>query len=468
VSDSSGVLDHCGRAQSDVSRSKEVIAAATKDLNHHDRWLNDYLASEKRRQKRYATWVERQQARERRRIMRQRVARSSKRAALQLANWIGHELAQLRDVSLICALWVASTIHSFASWVLGVLSMSISWTGAKACAVALRSLKAALSALTWTAAKVRAFALVSIRTASISSTWVTARAQALWSVSVGAAVACFAWTSARFRKLANASLNALATGGAWLAVCIGIFAISSAKAFSRVFFWTSAKALAFALASRHAGLIGSAWIAAQTRNLAHASSEAASRGSSWTASKVNAFALASRGAASVGSNWIAAKNRSFARGTLTATSTSTYFTRAKSRYIAVKLQHAALICLSCIQEAAQAAAVRLFSMAASVRAAGRNQTKRTSIIAIRLGAQAKYEITALKHAGRVGGRKFADSAEEVATAKSDSRSLGSEVKTKTLGDEEHASRKALICIEPWRCRLPVIQTPSPYQTITSS
>ena len=51
-------------ARESVSRSKEAIAAATKDLNDHNRWFKDYLASEKRSRTRHTRWVRRQEARE--------------------------------------------------------------------------------------------------------------------------------------------------------------------------------------------------------------------------------------------------------------------------------------------------------------------------------------------------------------------------------------------------------------------
>jgi hypothetical protein len=68
-----------------VSRSKEAVGAATKDLNNQNGWFKDYLASEKRSRKRHARWVRRQEARQRRRINRQRMARFGSRAALGLA-----------------------------------------------------------------------------------------------------------------------------------------------------------------------------------------------------------------------------------------------------------------------------------------------------------------------------------------------------------------------------------------------
>ena len=190
MSNATDILDPFERAQGDVARSKEVIAAATKDLIDHDRWLKDYLASEERSRKRHALCVRRQHARKRRTINRQRMARSGMRAALRIAISVRstsrsllkgatYRLARLRDLTLISASWVTSTTYVFSSWLLGQRSISLTWLGAQGRTLTLISLKAASISLSWIAVRARVFALASLRVASIASTWVASRARAL-------------------------------------------------------------------------------------------------------------------------------------------------------------------------------------------------------------------------------------------------------------------------------------------------
>ena len=473
-------------ARESVSRSKEAIAAATKDLNDHNRWFKDYLASEKRSRTRHTRWVRRQEPRERLRINRQRMARFGSRAALGLAisvrsfsrsllKGVTYRLAQLRDLTLIGAAWGASTAYALSSWLFGLLSISFSWISAKGCALALTSLKAASIRLSWIAVEARGLALASLRATSIGSCWIVARARALTNVSFRAASAGFTWTRAKSRDLACASLNAAAIGGSWLAARTSVLAIVSGRATSSGLSWTMAKGHAFALASREVASIGYAWTAARTRTLARASSEASSSSLSWTRAKGHAFALASLDAVSICSAWTAAKTGTLAQASLSAVATGISWMRAKSGDHALKLHHASSIAVPRIQAAAQGGAGRLLAMGAAARATARRQSERASLFAKRLTAQAKGEIDALRRAARVGRltpaawRKFASHRvsrkglfngfqTEEKPKESKAARKGSEADDAIFRKGEHASSNALICVEPWRCRLPVVQT----------
>ncbi len=78
-------LDPEELARGDVSRSKQAIAAAARDLAYHERWLKEHLAAEERSRRQYARVVRREQARERRRSNQRRLARSGTRMVLTLA-----------------------------------------------------------------------------------------------------------------------------------------------------------------------------------------------------------------------------------------------------------------------------------------------------------------------------------------------------------------------------------------------
>ncbi|MFZ1069524.1 MAG: hypothetical protein WAN73_02685, partial [Methyloceanibacter sp.] len=66
MSDASDSLDPIELAQGEISRPKDVVASVTKDLDKYDRWLKDFVASEQRNRARHASWVKRQEAKERR------------------------------------------------------------------------------------------------------------------------------------------------------------------------------------------------------------------------------------------------------------------------------------------------------------------------------------------------------------------------------------------------------------------
>jgi len=90
-------------------------------------------------------------------------------------------------------------------------------------------------------------------------------------------------------------------------------------------------------------------------------------------------------------------------------------------------------------------------------------------MALRLSAQAKGELDALRRAAHAGEltpaawRKFMATGfklREGASAPID----GQAQSTAELGGSQNGARvssNALICIEPWRCRLPVVQTGNP-------
>ena len=96
------------------------------------------------------------------------------------------------------------------------------------------------------------------------------------------------------------------------------------------------------------------------------------------------------------------------------------------------------------------------------RAAAHRQSEQASLIALRLSAQAKGELDALRRAAHAGEltppawRKFMkqEPGETIEGAKPEAELDG-------LQNGARVSSNALICIEPWRCRLPVVQTGSP-------
>lgn len=512
----------------DVSRSKEAIAALTEDLDQHNRWFRDYLASEKRSRERYARRVRREEAKQRRRITQQRVARFFSRAALgfaiavrSLLNGATYTLAQSRDLTLTSAFGIASTAYTLSSGFLGLLSTVFAWIGVKVHALALASLKAASMSFSWIAVKARGIALAALRATSIGCSWVGGKARALMNASFGTASAGFTWTRVKSRDVSRASLNAAATGSSWIASKMSVIAMSSATAASSGVDWTMTKGHALALASREAASIGYAWTAARTRTLARASSEASSRsvswimtkghtvalatldaasiggswfvaktsvfaiasaaaassGVGWTMTKGHAFALASREAASIGYARTAARTRTLARASLSVALTGGSWMRATSGDLVLKLHRAASRGVPWIQAAGQSGADGLMALSAAARATARLQSERASLLALRVTAQTKGDIDALRRAARAGEfaspawRKVVaiastqefvngfDAEEKLKEPKAACEASGTDDAICQKG--EHISSNALICVEPWRCQLPVVQTGRP-------
>ncbi len=425
VSNACDSLDPIELARGDVSRSKDVIAAATEDLAYHDRWLKDYLASEERSRKRQLRLVRRHEARQRRRIISQRFARSARRAAFGLAMSVSSvhrsllkgtrsRLAQMRNLALISASRLASTIHVFSAWLLGLLFISLSWIGARGRALALLSLKASFIGLSRVAVSARGLALVSLRAASLGLTWIAIGARALATVSLGATSASFAWTSAKSRTLASTSLGAVAIGGSWLG--------------------------------------------GRLNDLAIASGNATSSGVCWARAKSQALALQSREAASISLTWGTATTRTLARALRRAVPTIASRIQAKSGNLVLELNHAASMASPRIRAAGHAAAVRALALRAAARRATRRQSERASLFALRLSAQAKAEIDGLRRAARSGELSLASwrsgFAMEVELVDSAAKGADSE-------EGESPSRNALICVEPWRCRLPAVRAERP-------
>jgi hypothetical protein len=435
VSNANDVLDPSELSQGHVSRSKDVIAAATADLAYHHRWLKDYLASEERSRKRRIRLVRRQQARQRRRIIRRRLARYAGRAALGLARAASSIyrsllkgaysiLTQIGGLALRSASRVASTSYALSGGLLRLLFISLSWIGAKGHAFALLSLQAAFTSLSWIVVRARVFALVSLRAASRGSTWIAARTRTLALLSLGALLACVAWTSAKSRGLARSSLSAAATGGSWLG--------------------------------------------GRMNALALASGSATSSGLSWATAKSYALALRSREAASISFAWSAAKTRTLARGLRREVSGIASLIRAKLGDVVLALHHAASTAYPQIRAAGRDAAIRVSALRAAARRAALHQSDRASLFALRLNTQAKAEIDALRRAARSGElswpswRKFlaiASPRKAFAYGWATEEELTGPAAAKRPESEgkEYATRNALVCVEPWHRRLPAVR-----------
>jgi hypothetical protein len=272
-------LDPVELARGDVSRSKEVIAAAARDLAYHERWLKEHLASEERSRRRHARLMRREQARERRSINHQRMARSGRRVVLTFARSsrsirrsmleeAAYAFDRLRHLTRLGAAWVAPKAHALSSWTRGEISGALSWSGAKGRAVALTSVRVTSVGLSRGTAGAHALASMALRATSSVAAESAAKGRALAAIAGETASAGIAWTRVRSRKFARASRERAAIGGALVAARASALARASAKATSRGASWTVANGHHLALTLHGPTLAGDAWTVAKGLDLA--------------------------------------------------------------------------------------------------------------------------------------------------------------------------------------------------------
>jgi hypothetical protein len=173
--------------------------------------------------------------------------------------------------------------------------------------------------------------------------------------------------------------------------------------------------------------------------LALASHRAAVIGSAWTAEKAGTLAIASRSAASTGGVWMQAGATNLAHGVNRVGVTASAWLRSATHGLA-------------------------------------HQAENASLILMRLNAQAKGELDALRRAAHEG-QLIPPVWRRLAAGRTSNSHLGNgadhdEHSTESNGAAEPAaeyatsqlrgrvSHNALICVEPWRCQLPVVQTES--------
>jgi hypothetical protein len=121
-----------------------------------------------------------------------------------------------------------------------------------------------------------------------------------------------------------------------------------------------------------------------------------------------------------------------------------------------------------VRAKADEAAVRLQRLKTVATEVAHRQSEQASLIALRLSAQAKGELDALRRAAHAGEltppawRKFMAMGVKLKQEPRETiEGPKSEAEPDGLQNGARVSSNALICIEPWRCRLPMVQTESP-------
>jgi len=216
---------------------------------------------------------------------------------------------------------------------------------------------------------------------------------------------------------------------------------------------------ALALQSRKAVSIGSAWTAAKTRTVSRASSKATASSLAWTLTKGQALARRSRQGALIGSRWTSTKASMLARASLAASVSATSWMLARAGDLAQTVQDGHAMASPRIRAALDVVYAQLWMLSSEARRIAERQGEQAAFLAIRLNAQAKGEIDALKRVVREG--KLTPQWHKVASV-AFFRNGGANDHKGEEGPSEPAagsgsSRNALITVEPWRCRLPVVR-----------
>jgi hypothetical protein len=190
---------------------------------------------------------------------------------------------------------------------------------------------------------------------------------------------------------------------------------------------------------------------------------------SWARVEGHALAIATRDAGAAGSAWAAEKTSALARASLSAASAGRSWMRAEANDLAQRLRHAGATASPWLRAKAYEAAVRLQKLKTAAGAAAHRQSEQASLMALRLSAQAKGELDALRRAARAGDmtppawRKFMATGFKLKQGPT-APIEGHAQSTAELDGSQNGARvssNALICLEPWRCRLPVVQTGGP-------
>jgi hypothetical protein len=416
-------LDPIEAAEIDIAGSKDLIASVTDEISQHQRWIENYRVSEKR----HARWLQFQEIRYQLELKRRALTRALKRFSLNLA-------------LLARAIW-AFTVK----WT----TAFIAWLTPRAYALALTLRRWVAAALAWTWATAVSFARGALKEASIAFAWIAVTSRDFARGALQEASIALAWIAATSRYVARASLKAASTALAWIAVTSRDFARALFKAASIALAWVAVKSRAFARTSVKAISITFAWIGVQSVALAHALQRLLYR--AWLKGRI--LARASLKAASIAFAWITAKSCDAARASLTAASIAVAWIAVQSAGWAHSVQR--LLYRAWLEWRIFARAALKAVSAGSSRAAKRSRvfartTQRSAIAGsswlwARTGSLAQALLDGLVFVGAKSQRLF------------DKRVVSSIETTQPAQTPITSQCTALVCIEPWRARLPAIR-----------
>jgi hypothetical protein len=399
-------------ASGDVDRSREVIAAAAQDLAQHERWLKSHLAAEARSLRQFARVVRREEARERRRGTRRRLARSGTRIVVtvsrssrsirrSLLDEAAYGLGQLRHYTLLTAAWVMPRAHAASSWTRRSLAGAAALTGTKARALTLTSASLGSAGLSRGVAGARALASVALRaTSSVAAETAARGPRHRHHRRRGDVDRLCLDQRARSRNLARASLEKASIGGSWLAARAIALAGAAAEATSSVASSAIASGQHLALTLRRTIPGVSARAAAKLHDLASFSAEAAAGVASSTVARTRGFASHSRRAAAIGAASGVATACAVARDVRSGASVARSWLQTTARSVSLELRHASAMASPWVRGTARDTVLWLLALRSAARRAALRQSERAALIAVRLRARVLVESDALSRVWR--------------------------------------------------------------------
>ena len=453
-----------------IARSKELIASVTEELNQHNLWFKSYLDSERRNRERHARWLNRQEAIRRRQLKRQRMVQSFGRVALAclffvrsvarlLVQGVISALFYLRHWFWVSASWTYFEVRFIALSLLRLISVTSRWLAVKARFVAFALLRAASTAFSWIAVKTRALTLLLLSRLSVGLSWIRVNGHAFALSFLRAASTAFSRIAAKTRALTLLLLSRLPVIWSWIRVNSQALALAFLKAASTAFSWIAVRSRALRLSLLSRLPVIWSWIRVNGHAFALAFLRAASTAFSRIAAKTRALTLLLLSRLSVGLSWIRVNSHAFTLAFLKAASNAFYWIAVKTRALRLSLLSRFSVSLSWIGVRARAAfALSLASMTSPWSRI--DNLKRSSLTKLRL-AQTPRErglhfwrrLRATGIPSQVGAEPQGEGNE----LRSEGR-VESKVAASFRHDEPKAKQStALVCIEPWRNRLPIVK-----------
>jgi hypothetical protein len=415
VSGAVGTLDPIEAARADVVGSKHLIASVADDLNQHQQWLENYRDAEKR----HARWLQLQEVRYQTELKRRATVRVVKRLALSVALFVRSGWLFLVRLVAAFVAWLTPRAHALALTLARWTAAALARTWLMGVTLARALLKASLATLAWIGTTSRDIALALANAASNAG----------------------AWIGAQFEALAHALRRWVYR--AWLQTLI--FVRATRKAASIAFASTAAQSAALAHALLR--LLYRSWL--KTRILARASLKAASFASAWTAAQ--SAVLAHKLQRLLYRAWL--EWRVFARAALKAASMAWAWTAAQSALLAHKLQRllyrAWLEWRVFVRSALEVASDQSSRAAKRSRVYGRAAKKS----AVAGSSWAWTQTGSFAHAS-AGGLAFIVAKTERLF---DKRVVPSPESAQSVQTAINGHCTALVCIEPWRAKLPALR-----------
>ena len=431
--------------KTDIARSKELIGSATEDLNEYHHWVKNYTESERNNRAMHARWLNRQEAIVRRQRKRQSMVQSCTRVILSCVFFV-------RSLARVLVMGVISALFYLRRW----LSVSASWTFFQARSKALSLLRLISVASGWAAAATRVLMLAVSAAASTTFSWFAIKSRTLAVSLRSRLTVMLSWLFVRGPAITLRLLRATSAAFYRIAVktkVIGLAVHGTASTTLSRFAVTS-RTVAVSLWSRLTVILS--WIRVSGPALTHGRLRAISATFYRIAVKTRALARGLWRRLSASVSWIRSNSQAVALGFLSAASDTFCRFAVNRRILWLSLVNWFSPNLSWISVKADASAVTAASVTSPWR---RIDDLKLSAFAKLLLAKSERSIGFWPHLRATGIRsaKASEPRGEGKEPKLEAR-IHSNVSASIGHDEPRAKQStALVRVEPWRNRLPVVR-----------